>query len=299
MRRTFVAGLVVLLLGIGSSVSAVTFPELIELPGATSAEGVATGAGSTFYAGDLLAGDIFRGDLDTGDVALFIDAPEGRAALGLKADVANDLLFVAGGATGQAYVYDLTSGATVATYDLGVFINDVVVTKDAAWFTDTNQPHLYRVPIGRRGTLGAAETLVLSGPAADTSFDFNLNGIAASENGKTLIVAHSGLGALFTVDPDTGESALIAGVEVASVDGILLEGRRVYAVQNFLNQIAIVNLSADLSSGEVTDVITSPLFQVPTTVARYANRLVTVNAKFDTGFPPTADSYEVVQVRGS
>ncbi|MGH8924471.1 MAG: hypothetical protein ACRDWA_07545 [Acidimicrobiia bacterium] len=82
------------------------------LPGATSTEGIATGAGSTFYAGDLFAGDIFRGDLNSGEAELFIDAPSGRAALGLKADVANDLLFVAGGFTGQAYVYDLTTGAT-------------------------------------------------------------------------------------------------------------------------------------------------------------------------------------------
>src|SRR4051812_9567813 len=34
----------------------------IELPGATSAEGIASGAGSIFYAGDLFSGDIFRGD---------------------------------------------------------------------------------------------------------------------------------------------------------------------------------------------------------------------------------------------
>ena len=220
---------------------------------------IATGAGSTFYAGDLFAGDIFRGDLASGTAALFIDAPTGRAALGLKADVANDLLFVAGGFTGQGYVYDLTTGATVATYDLGAFINDVVLTKDAAWFTDTAQPHLYRVPIEGHGAVGAAETLVLSGPAADTSFDFNLNGIAATQNGKTLIVSHSGLGALLTVNPDTGASAAIAEVAVPSVDGILLEGGRIYAVQNFLNQIAVVDLSPDLSSGEVEKVITSPL----------------------------------------
>jgi hypothetical protein len=31
-------------------------------------------------------------------------------------------------------------------------------------------------------------------------------------------------------------------------------------------------------------------------VAIHGNRLVAVNAKFDTGFPPTADEYEVVIV---
>ena len=52
-------------------------------------------------------------------------------ALGLKADVRHGLLFVVGGPTGQAYVYDLET-ADLATFQLGVFINDVVVTEDAA-----------------------------------------------------------------------------------------------------------------------------------------------------------------------
>ena len=40
---------------------------------------------------------------------------------GLKADLSNDLLFVAGGFTGQAYVYDLSTGAPVADFQLGDF----------------------------------------------------------------------------------------------------------------------------------------------------------------------------------
>ena len=294
MRRLFVTLLVLGLLVIGPTVSASPFADEIVLPGATSAEGIATGAGSTFYAGDLFAGDIFSGDLRSGEVELFIDAPAGRMALGLKADVSHDLLFVAGGPTGDGYVYDLSTGASLAVYDLGIFINDVVVTKDGAWFTDTAQARLYFVPIGPTGELGAAVTLNVTGPAADTTFDFNFNGITATANGQTLIVAHSGLGSLFTVDPTSGASALIEGVAVPSVDGILLEGGRLYAVQNFLNQVAVVDLSSDLSSGEVEAVITNSNFQVPTTVARQGNRLAVVNAKFDTGFPPTATSYEVV-----
>jgi len=89
---------------------------------------------------------------------------------------------------------------------------------------------------------------------------------------------------------------LIAGVSVPSVDGIVLKGNRLWAVQNFLNQVASIRLSGDLSSGTVEDVITSDLFQVPTTAALFGSRLAVVNAKFDTGFPPTADQYEVVVV---
>ncbi|HUP15625.1 MAG TPA: hypothetical protein VM848_06205 [Acidimicrobiia bacterium] len=296
MRRLTMFVLVLGLISIATTGSASPSPAVIVLPGANSAEGIATGAGSTFYAGELFTGDIFRGDLRSGDAERFIDAPAGRQALGLKVDLSHDLLFVAGGFTGQGYVYDLSTGAAVADFQLGAVINDVVVTKDAAWFTDSAQPHLYRVPIGPGGTLGPPSTLVVEGPAANIGFDFNLNGITATPNGKTLIVAHSGLGALFTVDPDSGDSSSIEDVAVPFVDGILFEAGRLYAVQNFLNQIAEINLSPDLSSGSVENLITSSNFQVPTTVARSGNLLAVVNAKFDTGFPPTADTYEVVIV---
>jgi len=48
--------------------------EQIVLPGATSAEGIAKGAGATFYAGDLFTGDIYRGNLQRGTAELFVDA---------------------------------------------------------------------------------------------------------------------------------------------------------------------------------------------------------------------------------
>jgi hypothetical protein len=77
-----------------------------------------------------------------------------------------------------------------------------------------------------------------------------------------LIVAHSTNGQLYTVDPMTGASATIAGVSVPQVDGIVLEGRRLWAVQNS-NQVTRIRLAPDLSSGVAEEVITSDLFQVP------------------------------------
>jgi sugar lactone lactonase YvrE len=270
------------------------------LPGATGTEGITDGIGTTFYAGDLLTGDIFRGDARVGSAERFIEAPDGRFAAGMDFDARSGLLFVAGGPTGQGYVYDTRTGEAVAAYQFGAagssFINDVTITRTGAWFTDSLQARLYFVPIGPRGQLGAFQTLALSGPAADLSAAFNNNGIAATPDGKTLIVAHSGQGALNTVDPATGQSAAIAGVSVPGVDGILLEAGRLFAVQNASNQISVVNLRPDLASGTVTEVITSDLFEFPTTVARFGGQLAVANAKFDTGFPPTAGQYEVVIV---
>jgi sugar lactone lactonase YvrE len=274
-------------------------PSVIVLPDASSTEGIAKGQGSTFYAGDLFAGDIFRGNVRHGTAEIFIDAPDGRMAVGMAFDHRHDLLFVAGG-PGQAYVYDTRSGATVASYAFGdpasSFINDVTVTAEGAWFTDSLQPKLYFVPLDKRGTPGDFQTLQLSGPAADTSGEFNLNGIRAADQGRTLIVAHSGTAALYTVDPESGASAAIAGISVPNVDGLELSGKTLWAVQNFSNQITRIRLNNDLTSGTVVKVITSDFFQVPTTAARFGNLLAVVNAKFDTGLPPTADQYEVVLV---
>jgi sugar lactone lactonase YvrE len=272
--------------------------EAIVLPGATSAEGIAVGPGSTFYAGDLFAGDIYRGDLQRGTAARFIDVPEGRQAVGMVVDVARGLLFVAGGFTGQAYVYDTSTGETLAIYQFPgpSVINDVTLTQAGAWFTDSFGANLYFVPVSPRGVLGQFSTLALTGPAADTSAQFNLNGIRATPDGKTLIVAHSGNGQLYTVDPATGTSAVIAGVSVPNVDGILFEAGHLWAVQNS-NQVTRIRLSPDLRSGVVEETITHELFQVPSTAARFGRWLAVVNAKFDTGIPPTADQFEVVLVR--
>jgi sugar lactone lactonase YvrE len=295
--------LLALVAAVAAPAAAAQPAEVIVLPGASSAEGIASGGGATFYAGDLFAGDIFRGNLQRGTAELFIDAPAGRMAVGMAADLAHKLLFVAGGFTGQAYIYDTATGATVATYQLGApassLVNDVALTKDGAWFTDSFQAQLYFVPVSRAGVPGPTfRTLGLSGPAATLIGNgaVNLNGIQATASGKTLIVAHSANAQLYTVDPATGASATIAGVSVPNVDGIVLEAGRLWAVQNFSNQVSRIRLRPDLTFGVVEKIITSDLFQVPTTAARFGSRLAVVNAKFDTGIPPTADQYEVVLV---
>ena len=284
------------LTGVSAPAQAFHQEEQIVLPGAHSAEGVAAGAGTTFYAGELFTGDIFRGDVAAGTAARFIAAPPGRMALGLRTDIAHGLLFVAGGFTGQAYVYDLATGAPVAAYQLTTetsVINDVAVTSQGAWFTDSAQAKLYLVPVSPSGVLGSARTLDLHGPAAVVEPGFNNNGIQATADGRTLIVAHTNSAVLNTVDPTTGDSATIQGVSVPNVDGILMAGRTVYAVQNFSNQVSQFQLAGDLSSGRLVKTVTSGLFEVPTTVARFGDRLAVVNAKFDTGFPPTANQFEV------
>ena len=300
-QRSLIALIVfVLSLSMIAAAAAQPFPDSIELPPGFQPEGIASGTGTLFYVGSIPTGDIFRGDLRTGEGEVFIDAPAGRQAIGLKYDERTGLLFVAGGATGYAYVYDAATGETVAEIQVTTdpsFINDVVITRDAVYFTNSQQPILYRVPLENNGELPddpIVEEIELVGEYQFIPNAFNANGIAATPNGKTLIIVNSAEGALYNVDPQTGYATRIdlEGGAVPNGDGILLQGKTLYVVQNRLNQIAVIELSPDLTEGTIVDTITSSLFEVPTTIARFGNDLYAVNARF--GLP--AGDYEVVRV---
>jgi sugar lactone lactonase YvrE len=277
------------------------FPDVIRLPKGFQPEGIASGNGTTFYVGSIPTGAVYRGDLRTGEGAVLVPAQKDRSSIGLKYDPRTGLLFVAGGMTGKAYIYDGQTGANVAEIQLTTlpsFINDVVVTKDAAYFTNSFQQEIYRVPLANNGEpLLTSEVIQLGGDYQFTPGGFNANGIDATPNGKTLIIVNSADGALYKVDPTTGIATLIdlGGEAVPNGDGILLQGKTLYVVQNVLNQIAVVELAPDFTSGTLVDTITSSAFRVPTTIAKFGNALYAVNARFDT--PPTPSTeYEVVRV---
>lgn len=289
---------------VGTAVAATNqaFPARIDLPDGFQPEGIAT-AGQQFYVGSIPTGDVYRGSLRTGQGSLFVNAPADRRSIGMKVD--GGRLFVAGGPTGDAYVYNARTGATTATYELptsgATFVNDVVVTKGAAWFTDSQRDALYRLPLGPGGQPGAASTVTtvqLTGDYDHVDGMFNLNGIAATPNGKTLIVVQSATGRLFTVTPAgvTRAISLAGGQSVPNGDGILLDGKTLYVVQNQLNQVAKIRLAPNLRSGRVLTRITNPGFSVPTTIAELGRRLYAVNARFGTPPTPTTD-YWVTQIR--
>jgi sugar lactone lactonase YvrE len=274
-----------------ASAAAQPFPATIALPGGFRPEGIAIGAGNDFYAGSIPTGAIYKGDLRTGEGDVLVPAQPGRAAIGLSYD--RGLLWVAGGPTGRGFVYDAQTGANVADFLFTAgptFVNDVVVAKDAAWFTDSQQPQLYRVPIGRNGLpAGDAETVPLTGDFVMAP-GFNLNGIDATPDGRTLVVVQSNTGTLYSVDAATGEATAIdlGGESVPAGDGILLDGKTLYVVQNQLNVVSKIRLARDLESGVLLSRTTDPGFDVPTTVAEKGNSLYLVNARFST--PPTPDT---------
>jgi sugar lactone lactonase YvrE len=306
-RRRLVLFLVALALAVVAPgvATARPFPALIPLPVGWQPEGIASGRGTSLYVGSIPTGAVWRGDARSGRGAVLVPPHEGRAAIGIKVDRRNRI-FVAGGPTGQAYAYDARTGEDLAAWQLApagaaTFVNDVVVTRRAAYFTDSLNQQLYVVPLGRDGQLpgqAAVRTLPLSG---DLVFQpgINLNGIAAAKGGRVLVVVQTNTGKLFTVNPRTGVTSEIdlGGATVTNGDGLLLLGRTLFVVRNRDNLIAVVRLSGSLSGGRVVAELTDPDFDVPTTLTVTAGALYAVNARFGIANPERA-RYDVVRVNG-
>jgi hypothetical protein len=84
--------------------------------------------------------------------------------------------------------FPFTSGET--------FVNDVIVTEDAAYFTDSFQPVLYKVPLEPNG--GPDPSQVEEPPWAGTPRpSINTNGHCA----RPLVIVN-GVAGLYLVDPD-------------------------------------------------------------------------------------------------
>jgi sugar lactone lactonase YvrE len=282
----------------GSPAAEKPFPEVIQLLKGFQPEGIEVGKGTTFYVGSVANGAVYRGDLRTGRGAILVPAQTGTAATGIELD-SRSRLFVAGAGTGDARVYNARTGALIRTYDFAdatTFINDVVVTGTGAYFTDSRKAVLYRVPIGPGGALGPFQTITVGGDFA-LGAGFNLNGIDATANGKTLLAVQSNTGKLFRIDPATGvaREITLGGESVPNGDGILLTGKTLYVVQNQQNRVAVIALAANRASGRLVRRLADPDFSVPTTIDDFGRRLYAVNARFGTPNPGSAD-YQVVQL---
>ena len=300
MRRLVLLLTILACLTVPAALAKGSFPETIPLPNGFAPEGIAVGKGDTFYVGSIPTGAVYAGSLRTGTGHILVPGAAGHAATGLEYD--RGLLWVSGAATGKAFVYDAETGATISELQLATgagatFINDVVVTRWAAYFTDSQRSVIYKVAKSSSGAPGAVTTIPLSGDYRHVAGAFNLNGIDATPDGGTLVAVQSATGMLFTIDPTTGATKLIdlGGATLPNGDGILLHGRTLYVVQNRLNKVAVVALNHDLTQGTVTREITDSDFDVPTTIDRFGKWLYAVNARFGTA-PGPDTTYKVVQV---
>ena len=195
---------------------------------------------------------------------------------------------------------DLTECRDVARTSYGAvvgesFVNDVVLTKRMAWFTDSRQAQLYGIPLTRHGVAARESAIVRLPLKGDTWVQTpgvnNANGIAQTPDGSALLVVKSNTGQLFRVDPRTGKARLVdlGGYALTNGDGLLVDGRTLYVVQNRLNRVAVLELNRSGSRGELVRVLTDPGFDVPTTVASFGRSLYLPNARFGIANPETAE----------
>ena len=201
-------------------------------------EGVAFDKRSGFFfvsaTGD---GSIYRGRLgDTATpVPVFIPGAAGQSATGLK--VQHGRLYAAGAATGTIKVYDVASGALLATFDTKggdsspTFVNDLDVTRRGdVYATDSKRPAIYHLtaeeiaagtpapkPIDPADVISTSPEIPFNAaPAA-----FNLNGIVVDDDRGDDQGRHRGdrhgqhgdrrADRLIVVDSDTGQ---LFGVKV-------------------------------------------------------------------------------------
>lgn len=267
------------------------------LPDGFQPEGIATGKGPTAYLGSLADGDIYALDLVTGEGDVVSEGP-GTSSVGLKVEPRENRLYVAGGSTGTARIVDLDSGDVIADYTLTegpAFINDVVLTRRAAYFTNSAAPEVYRVPITKKGRIpatGAVRTLRLSGDFEQPD-GFGANGITRTPDGRALLVVSSADGELYRVATrgDRAGTARLVDLEGQSLtngDGMLLRNRTLYVVRNRLDTIVELRLAKSGLSGRKVGARRSSTFDVPTTIAIKRGRLLLPNARFGTA--PTEDT---------
>jgi len=278
-------------------------PSTVALPPGFQPEGIEA-RGSSFYAGSRATGQIVVGSVKGGPTRELVPAQaDAPSALGLRLD-GRGRLFVAGGRTGTVSVYAQRTGKLLyRSPSVGdpAFVNDVALLRDKAVFTDSATQRLVVLPLGRKGAIGAAKAVPITGSLAyDADPATNeANGIVASKDGRTVIVVNSRTGELHRVDPVTGASTLIpvAGGPLTNGDGLLRSGNTLLAVQNRLNKVAVLKLSKGERTATVRRTITDPQFDVPTTLAVAKGRLFTVNARFTTT-PAPDTAYDVVRIDG-
>lgn len=271
------------------------FPARLDLPNGFAPEGITTGRGTTVYVGSLEGAGLWRGDVRTARGTVLEPSVSTGTIVGIDHDRRRNLVWAAGGPTGEVRAYDARTGDLVATYDVEQptgFLNDLAVTRHAVYVTDSNLQQLVVVPLPKRGGLpetGTAEVLELTGDLEYVEDAFNLNGIVAGQ--EYLVAVQSVTGDLFRIDPRSGDTEQIRlrNGPVTFGDGLELRGDTLYVVRNRLAQIAVVDLDDRLTEAAVVDTLDVPQADVPTTATLAAGRLWAVNARFGTEVTPETE----------
>jgi hypothetical protein len=278
--------------------SRVIWPDLIPIPVGFEAEGIELGRDQDFFVGTLSwsgnltnAGAIYKGNLVTGEGQVLVP-PTGKPLVGLSYDARTDYLYAATGFGNPnrergVNVYAATSGRLLGEIIFGdeMVINDVLVTDTAVYCTDSISTTLYRIPLEDDGKVfsSTVEKIEMTGFVMDPDGK-NANGLVGDFYGKELLIINIRTGVLYLVDTESGAASPvnIQGDEqlFQNGDGLYMDGRTLYIMQNFAQKIAVVDLSDDLTQGTFIKNLVSDDFNIPTTITGFGNCIYAINTHF-------------------
>ena len=279
----------------------VIWPDLISIPQGFEAEGIEMGKNNDFFVGTLSwsgnltnAGAIYKGNLLTGEGQVLVP-PTGKKLSGLSYDARTDYLYAAtghsGGFAGPRWeqgikVYTATSGRLLGEIIFGddMVINDVLVTDTAVYCTDSISTTLYKLPLENDGKVFSSTVEKIEMTGFEMAEGLNANGLVGDFDGKELVVVNGNTGVLYLVDTASGavSPVNVQGDEqlFQNGDGLYMDGRTLYIMQNFSQKIAVVDLSDDLTQGTFVKNIVSDDFSIPTTITGFGSCIYAINTHF-------------------
>ena len=257
-----------------------------------------------FYVSETTGGEIHRGSVARSQTRVWLegDGVDGRyTARGINVD-RKGRVFIAGGPNStmtpgapDMWVYS-SSGRLLAGLSTGlddVVINDVAIGRDgSAYFTDSAKPQVFRVWQNRRGW--HVEVWKDASATIEKLDGFNLNGIVATPDGKALLTVQSNARKLWRFDLRTRDvtEVAVSGADLASGDGLVLQGHRLSVVRNFPQRLTTLRLSEHWRRARLVSEIQTDPERVLTTAKIARGRLLAVDSKFEEAVP--APPYQVV-----
>jgi hypothetical protein len=184
-------------------------------------------------------------------------------------------------------VYAATSGRLLEEIIFGddMVINDVLVTEKAVYCTDSVSTILYKIPLEDDGKVfsSAVEKIEMTGFEMNPD-SFNANGLVGDFDGKQLVIVNISMGVLYLVDTESGVATPVnvQGEEqlFQNGDGLYMDGRTLYIMQNFAQKVAVVELSNDLTQGTFIKNLVSDDFSIPTTIMGFGDCIYAINTHF-------------------
>jgi Cu-Zn family superoxide dismutase len=212
---------------------------------------------------------------------------DGRAsAAGLHVDGHDRLLVLTG--TGQRLqIFNARTARRLADFAATQRprsnLNDLAITRRGdVYITDFGTPRIYRVSARQLANRAGRISLWLvpqQQVVPDLPSGGNFNGIAATPDGRYLLVDQTGNGGLYRIDIARRSVTRIAvsGGSLVGCDGVLLRKRTLY-VTTHTNAVAKLRLDTSFTRADIVRRITTPTLNFPTSVQQIGNQLVITNA---------------------